>query len=246
MKNQDGTSKQLRRSAGAIEDALREAAVALQGGRIADAERIARDLLSKHPRHPGALQLFGMTLLAQDRARDAIAPLEEAVRAGRGGAAETYLAIALCKTGRSAEALPLLQCAAERQPPLPQAFYELGTLLYEQQRIAEAESVLRQGMKIAPGAPEFSLALGTIFLDRGDVDNAESAFARVLASAPGQSAALHGLGSSLMGRGEFDRAAEKFRQALACDPADVRAHRGRSRAPARVAARESPAVRQGA
>jgi predicted Zn-dependent protease len=223
MKQQGGTSKHVRGSAGAIEGALREGAAALQSGRAADAERIAREVLARHPRHAGALQLLGMTLLAQNRARDAIAPLEEAARVRPGAACDTYLAIALRKTGRPTEALPLLQRAVGWEPPIPHAFYELGTLLYEQRRIGEAESVLRQGMKVAPGAPEFSLALGTMFLDRGDTESAESAFARVLAGAPAQPAALHGLGSSLMGRGEFERAADKFRQAVTRDPSDARA-----------------------
>lgn len=164
-----------------------------------------------------------MILLAQDRPSEAVAPLQEAVRSRPGAAAETYLAMAWRKTGRGDEALPLLQRAAARQPPLPLALYELGTLLHEQRRLAEAEAALQRGLQAAPEAGEFSLALGNVFLNRGETAKAESAFARVLAAAPTHPAALCGLGSVLMSRGEFDRAMEKFLRALTHDPTDARA-----------------------
>jgi predicted Zn-dependent protease len=211
------------RNPGAIEAALRQAAIALQDRRHDEAQRIAQEVLAKHPKHGGALQVLGMTLLAQDRAREAVEPLEAAARARPGPLVETYLGVALRRTGRTAEAVAVLQRATERDQVPVHALYELGTLLYEQRRIGEAEAVLRRGMEAAPGAGEFSVALGTIFLDRGDLDSAESAFARVLASAPGQAAALHGLCSVLMARRQFARAAERFRQAIARDPSDARA-----------------------
>jgi tetratricopeptide (TPR) repeat protein len=212
------------RNLGAIDAALRRATIALQSGLRDEANRIANDLIAKYPKHAGAQQLLGMTLLAQDRAREAVAPLEAAARERPGAVVETYLAAALRRTGRSADAIAALQRAIERDEVPLVAFYELGTLLYEQRRVTEAEAILRRGIELAPGAGEFSLALGTIFLDRGDLDSAESAFARVLASAPGQTAALHGLGSALMARREFARALERFRQAIARDPSDTRAH----------------------
>jgi predicted Zn-dependent protease len=222
MNNSRGTGRRAELDA-SLEDALRPAAVALQEGRAKEAESITQQVLARRRDHPGALQLLGMTLLAQQRPEAAIAPLEGAMRKRPGAAVETYLAVALRKTGRSAEALTLLQRASERQPPLPQAFYELGMLLYEQERIAEAEAALARGMRVAARTDVFSLALGSIYLQRGEANKAESAFAAVVANAPNDGSALRGLGSALMGRGEFNRAAERFRRAIVCDPTDVRA-----------------------
>ncbi len=222
MNNQRENWKPADRNASALEQALRQAAAALQNGQAQNAERIVRDVLVRHPREPGALQLLGMTLLAQERAREAVAPLEEAAGRRPGAAVETYWAIALRKTGRSAAALGLLQRAIERQPPLPHAFYELGSLLYEQRRPDEAQAMLERGLRAAPGVAEFSMTLGNIFLDRGDAKNAELAFSRALASAPGHPEVLRGFGCALMGTGEFERASERFRQVLARDPSDAR------------------------
>ena len=206
-----------------IESSLQEAAAALQSGRSRDAERITRRIVSEHAQHPGASQLLGMALLAQDRASDAIVPLQRAHRARPNSAVETYLAAALRKTGRAPEALTLLRRATERQPPLPHAFYELGSLFYEQRRLSEAQEVLERGLAFAPQVAEFSVMLGNIFSDRGQSERAEAAFARALTTMPGHPDALRGLGCSLMARGHFTPAAERFTQVLGRNPNDARA-----------------------
>lgn len=205
-----------------VEELVGAGAAALRSGRVSEAEGVARNLLARYPRNPDALELVGMTLLAQGKPLEAIEPLRDAAQLRPGAVVETYLGTALRRAGRIAEALAVLRQASERQPAVSDAFFELGTLLYEQRRVAEAEAVLLRGMAIVPDG-NLSLALGTIFADRGDLDNASIAFARVLAAEPGQPGALHGLGWVRMARGEFERAGEKFREAIAHDPSDTRA-----------------------
>ena len=48
-----------------------------------EAARLAQEVLSRNPGHPNAQHLFGYALLMQDRAEEAIAPLEKAFRALR-------------------------------------------------------------------------------------------------------------------------------------------------------------------
>ena len=163
-----------------------------------------------------------MTLLAQNKASEAIEPLRDAARTRPGAIVEIHLGQALRRTGRIAEALAVLQQASERQPPVSHAFFELGTLLYEKRRVAEAEAVLTRGMAVAP-AGQLSFALGTIFLERGDFEDASVSFARALAASPGHPSVLCGLGRARMARGELDRALENFRQAMANNPSEGRA-----------------------
>jgi tetratricopeptide (TPR) repeat protein len=207
---------------GTVERSVREGVEALRGGRVAQAQDLARNLLVRHPHNPDALQLFGMTLLAQNKVSEAIEPLRDAARIRPGAIVEIQLGQALRRTGRIAEALTVLQQASERQPPVPDAFFELGTLLYEKRRVAEAEAVLLRGMAVAP-AGQLSFALGTIFLERGDFEDASVAFARALAAHPGHPSALCGLGRARMSRGELGRALEQFREAMANNPSEGRA-----------------------
>ena len=207
---------------GTAERLVREGADALRSGRVVEAEGLAQSLLARHPRNPDALELFGMALLAQNKASEAIEPLRDAARARPGAVVETCLGQALRKTGRIPEALVILQQASERQPPVSDAFFELGTLLYEKRRFAEAEAVLIRGIAVAP-AGQLSFVLGTIFLERGDFEDASVSFARALAANPGHPSALCGLGRARMARGELERALEKFREAMANNPSEGRA-----------------------
>jgi tetratricopeptide (TPR) repeat protein len=207
----------------AIEDALRRGMMAIQQRRPDEAERIARDVLARQAQNVGGLHLIGLALLAQGRARDAVAPLETAARLSPVAIIETHLAIALRQCGRSAGAVTVLERAVTRRPAFPLAFHELGVLLFTQRRLAEAEAVLKRGLAAAPGMAELSVILGGILLDRADWKGAKDAFARVLASTPRHPSALFGLGTALMESGEFAAAAEQFRQALAVDPAYAQA-----------------------
>lgn len=204
-------------------EALAQAVAAGNSGDLDAAERIVRDIIAKNPRHAEALQLLGALLMAQQRPRDAIAPLEEAARLAAGAEVETHLAIALRDTGRGDDAATWLFRAIERQPAFPRAFRELGELLRARRRYAEASSVLQRGIDAAPTVPELSLLLGGVCLDRADAAGAKIAFARALAIAPGNTDALMGFGVALQYEGDFVRAAERFRRVLAADPAHQRA-----------------------
>jgi tetratricopeptide (TPR) repeat protein len=202
---------------------LHYAVAALQNGYVQDAERIARDVLSKRRNHPGALELLGLALLEQKRPADALAPLEQCVRLHPDAAKETYLALALIAVKRGAEATKLLERATQRRPLFPPAFFELGKLLREGHRLAEAETVLRRGIEAAPGIAEFPLALGTLLLERGNMEGAKDAFAKALGIAPGLPAALQGLVYSLKDSGDFQEAEAWARRAFARDPSDTKA-----------------------
>jgi tetratricopeptide (TPR) repeat protein len=222
MPKQFGSSKGANRGLAADQEALRRGMASLQGGGAADAERIARDVLLRRPQNPDALHLLGIALLSQQRAQDALAPLQEAARSSTDPAIETHLAVALRTTGQSAAARIALERATTRQPPYAPAFLEFGTLLRKQRQFAEAEAVLRRGLTVAPSVPELSMLLGGVFLDRADHANAKVAFARALTNAPGHPEALLGFGIALLYEGEFERAAERFRQILAREPGHVR------------------------
>src|SRR5258708_1170397 len=127
--------KKTRMKKPAIDDILRLGAKALEEQRAPDAERLARDALARDSRHPGALHLLGVALLAQKRAREAVAPLEQAARERTSSRIETHLGKALLESGRPSEALTRLQRAIQYKPPFLAAFQELGILLCSMRRV---------------------------------------------------------------------------------------------------------------
>lgn len=211
------------RAAAVDENILREGMAAVEHQRPDEAERIARGVLARRPQHPPALQLLGIALLAQKRAREAVAPLSDAARDSTDPIIETQLAAALRESGRAAEALTWLERATSRQPAFVPAFHELGIVLCSMRRFADAQAALERGLAIKPTAAELSVELGGVFINRADPANAKIAFARALAQVPGHPRALHGFGTALLYEGEFERAAERFRQVLARNPGHVRA-----------------------
>jgi tetratricopeptide (TPR) repeat protein len=223
MKKPSELSRNRDRAAAAIDGILRLGVQALEEQHAPEAERLARDALARDSRHPDALHLLGVALLAQNRAREAVAPLEQAARERSSSRIETHLGKALLESGRASEALTRLQRAIELQPPFVAAFQQLGILLCSMRRFDEAEAVLKRGLEAAPTSVELSLDLGGFYIVRADAKNAKIAFARALANAPRNPRALHGFGVAHLFEGEIERAAERFRQVLAIQPGDLRA-----------------------
>jgi tetratricopeptide (TPR) repeat protein len=209
--------------AAAIDETLQRAMSAIQGQQPDYAAKLAQDILKRNSGHPNALHIYGYALLMQDRASEAIAPLEKAFRTLRDPAIETQLAIALRKAGRTEDALTRLQRAAKQVPVFPAAVHELGYLLNSLGRTDEAIEVIKSGMEAVPRLPDLPILLGWIFHARNDGTNARAAFARALVSAPNHPDAHYGMGLVLMDAAQYQPAADHFRQALANDPADQQA-----------------------
>jgi len=209
--------------AAADENAVRLGAQALDAKRCEEAERVAREVLARNPQHAGALHLLGIAVLSQGRAREAVAPLQQAAHDCNDALIETHLGKALRESGRMGEALTWLRRAATRTPPLSSTFHELGILLAMQRRYDEAEAAFKRGLELAPTDADLSVELGGVYISRAEAANAKLAFARALSQVPGHPRALHGFGTALLFEGEFARAAERFRQVLARNPSHVRA-----------------------
>lgn len=205
------------------QDAMRQAMSALVNRRPDQAEKIARDMLSRAPEQSEALFVLGVALLQQDRAREAIDPLERAAQARPDAQVEANLGIALRRAGRPLDALVWLERAIAHEPPFAPAMLECGHLLVSLRRFGEAETMFRRGAQAAPRAPEFHVALGNLFLTRSERDKAKAAFDHALALAPGHPAALQGLGGVLVDAGAFAEAERVYRQMIASGHADIQA-----------------------
>lgn len=206
-----------------IEAELQWARAAIDRGRPDDAERLARGVLARVPQHPAALHLLGCALLLQGHPRQAVAPLERAVRANQDPTIETQLAIALRQSGRTDDALARLRRATKRRPAYPAAFHELGFLLFSLNQIDEAIAVIGQGLELAPRMPELFVLLGGIHHARRDRSNAKAAYGQALAVAPEHAGAHYGMGVVLFDDGEFLLAAEHLERSLAGNPGDAQA-----------------------
>src|SRR4051794_4844969 len=102
MSNRPPSQSSLRTNSGSP---LERAVMALRMQRPQEAERIAAGVLKSQRGNVAAAQLLGRALLMQNRAAEAIIPLERAARRSDDPAVETELAVALAAAGRRDDAL---------------------------------------------------------------------------------------------------------------------------------------------
>ena len=186
-----------------------------------EAERLAAGVLKSNRGNILAAQVLGRALLMQNRAAEAIVPLERAARRSGDSAIETELAIALAAAGRREEALEQLCQTTARRPPFPKAFVEHGGLLAKIGRLEEAVAVLENGLALTPGMVDLRMELGFVHLKRNDRAKARAIFSEVLTAAPERYDVLPALAKVIAMDGEYAAAAELFRRALGLRPDDA-------------------------
>lgn len=200
---------------------LEKAILAFQMQRLQDAERLASDVLKANRGNVVAAEILGRTLLMQNRADEAIDPLQRAARRSNDPAIETLLSAALAAAGRDDEAFEQLRQTTARRPPFPPAFLELGGQLGKLGRFDEGIAVLEGGLALTPDVLNLRMGLGYLHLNRNDRAKARSLFLQVLAAAPAQHDAVVALAKVMALDGEYAEAADLYRRALGLQPDDA-------------------------
>lgn len=179
-----------------------------------EAERLAEGVLKSSRGNALAAEVLGRALLMQNRADEAIAPLERAARRNDNPAIETLLATAYAATGRSDEALDQLRRTMARRPPFSPAFLEAAGQLGKNGHLAEAIAVLEDGLALTPDAADLRMELGFLSIKQNNRARARALFLRVLAAAPERHDALVALAKAMALDGEYAAAADTYRRAL--------------------------------
>jgi len=200
---------------------LERAAVALQGQRFAEAEKFAAEVLKSGRTDTAAASILGRALLAQNRGKEAIAPLEKAAQGHRDPGVETLLGAALGSVGRRTEAIDLLRRTIVPRPPFLPAFQELAGQLAALARVDEAIAVIESAIALAPGAIHLQLDLARLHLQHHDRNKARAVLSAARDAAPGRPEIWMALARVLVQDGEYASAADAYRHALAHRPDDA-------------------------
>jgi tetratricopeptide (TPR) repeat protein len=215
-------SKQpLRPSSAPGNAALQRAVLALQMQRPEEAEQLAAGVVKANRGNIFAAQILGRALVMQDRAAEAIVPLERAARRSGDPAIETDLAVALTAAGRSEEALDQLRRTATRKPPFLPAVLEYGGQLASAGRFDEAIAAFESGIAFAPAAIDLRMALAFALIKRNSRVRAREILSQTLTMAPERPDVLSALARVMAQDGEYAAAADLFRQALRLRPDDL-------------------------
>jgi Flp pilus assembly protein TadD len=138
--------------------------------RFADAERSLREVLTRSPEHPQALEWLALARAGQGNADEAIAILRRvlAVSGSERAEAEYNLGRLLTVRGRPAEAEEHLARAVTLRPNLVSAWYRLGEIRAASGRQDEALACWRRALEIDPAHTDSYLSLGQALLARGE------------------------------------------------------------------------------
>ncbi|MGD0389409.1 MAG: tetratricopeptide repeat protein [Tepidisphaeraceae bacterium] len=196
-----------------------------QAGRLEEAERIYRQVLTQQPDHASALHLLGV-LAAQTGRPDAAVEFMRRAIANCSTNALYYsnLGSALTDLGQLDEAIAACRQAIQLKPGLAEVHHNLGNALKAKAQFGQAIDSYRQAIRLKPGYAEAHSNLGIALAEVGQPDEAIASFRQAIQLKPELAEAHYNMSIVLQGKGQLDQAIAAFRQAIRLKPDNASAH----------------------
>lgn len=144
---------------------------------IAEADRLARDVLQKNPNHIDAHVLLADVLFAQEKRDAALAELNRAIEIDP-QRVESYLSLArfYTSTNDAARAEDALRRALSVNPASSLAHSDYGQFLVKQNRLGEAEAEFKRAVEVEPKLRDPRVALAGFYIGNKQLDKAEETY----------------------------------------------------------------------
>jgi len=144
---------------------------------IAEAERLAKEILDKEPNHIEAHILMGSVRFAQNKPDEAFQQLNTAIGLDP-KRVESYLGLAryYIVTKDQEKALETYKRAIEINPASPIAHTEYGKYLVQLGKAAEAEAEFKKAVEVDPSDKNSRFVLASFYLVNRQLDKAEEAY----------------------------------------------------------------------
>jgi Flp pilus assembly protein TadD len=203
--------------------ALQQAAHALRMQQFGHAEQLANGILKSNRADRNAALILAHALIGQNRATDAIVPLERALRRNDDAEIATLLGAALCAAERTQDGIAQLRRVAAQRPPYLPAFQELAGQLAKAGKLGEAIATIESALALAPDSVDLKLDLGRLCSQNNECTKARTALTAARDAAPGRHDILTELAWVLYRDGDYAAAADIYRHALGLRPDDTMA-----------------------
>ncbi len=204
-----------------LEQAMQIAKGHHQAGRVAEAEKLYRQVLSIKPDHADAMHFLGLLAgqtgkieLALELIQKSLSimPNNPGYHLNHGSTLHT--------SGRLDEAAAAFLKAIQLRPGMAGAHLNLGNVYRDQNKLDEAAACYQQVLKIAPNQPDAYVNLGVICREKNMLPESEAYSQKALKLVPGHPKALVNIGAIVKEQGNLDRAIAIYQQAIQSDPND--------------------------
>jgi predicted O-linked N-acetylglucosamine transferase (SPINDLY family) len=188
-------------------------------GRVDEAIKIYRGVLTRWPAEAGAHVNLGVALRAQGNLQGAIAAYRAGLAVGdEVPEAHNNLANALMDAGKVDEAIESYQRAVNLKPNFADGHLNLGWALLTRHRGREAEIAFRRALELRPNHAEASNGLGSALLEQSRIEEGIAAMRQSVQWKPDYADGFYNLGTALVNNGDPDAAVENLNKAVALRP----------------------------
>jgi Flp pilus assembly protein TadD/peroxiredoxin len=192
-------------------------------GYMEPAESFFRQALRDDPSSAEALYGLGSVYLQQQKAAEARASFEQALKLQPGYPATVpnawnNLGILAAREGHTNEAVRNFQRALQMDPDHVIALQNLGNAYRQDKDWENAKSTLQRAIELSPENAEANYSLGMVFAQLGDTEHAYEYLQHALAARPEYPEALNNLGILYIRTQRPDQAENSFRESIRVAP----------------------------
>lgn len=197
------------------EQSLQVALLHHGAGRMDQAERLYRDVLSQQPDHAAALNSLGVLAIQTGRADQAVRLLQHAVSIKPSAASyHCNLGEAHRHLGQIDEAIIEYRQAIRLQGDLAVAHSNLGIALCERNEVDAAIACYQKAISLQPTYADAYANLGSALTRKGRIDEAIAACRKAISLQPTGAPGYNNLGVALAEQGDFETAIAAYRKAI--------------------------------
>jgi uncharacterized protein (TIGR02466 family) len=191
----------------------------LNGGHLAAAEQMAKDLIAKHADTFILHHILALSLDGQQRFSESIASYEIAIKLQPNNVDLYFnLGIALSNVNQFDAALTAYQKAISLKPSFFEAHGNLGTVLQRLGMLDEAVASYKKGLSINPQDARGHFNLGTALRDKGNLAEAIESYKQAITLFPNYTDAYNNLGETQRDHDDMAAAVKNYQAALSRNP----------------------------
>ncbi|MBF0126888.1 MAG: glycosyltransferase family protein [Magnetococcales bacterium] len=191
-------------------------------GRYPELEQLAQAVTTDLPDEGFAWKMLGLALMQQQRASEALSPLQKALALQpEDHEIHCFLGLVFEDLGRPDLAEEGFRGALSLNPHYVDALNNLGNTMRKQGRLSEAATCYRQAFTLAPRQGEVQLNLGETLREMGRMNEAADCYAQAADLHPERIEMHVNLGNIHYAQHRFVAAETSYRHALTLRPDDI-------------------------